>query len=975
MGTMRRAIVILAVAACALAATYLEAVAQSQPRLALETGGHMALIRSILFTPDGKQLISAGDDKVIRIWDVASGRTVRTLRGEIGDGLAGKIYALALSPDGKLLAAAGRMEFTRPGTQSIRLYDLETAQIAGLLEGHSGPILSLAFSADGRQLASGSSDGTAILWDVKTRAKLHQFRGHTGEVNRVAFTLDGERLATAGDDRRVMLWRLSDGRQAAQTAQFLGRVFGLAVSPVTGEIAASTQEGEVALLDDRTGRTNRLISSQGSEFLHLSFSPDGRWLLTGAGASPYHCLVIDVERGQPAFIYRGHQHLVAATAISPDGRFAATAGGRDNEIHLWDLASGALVKAMQGSGAGVLSVGFSGDGKELAFGQTNVFHSIHDRGPLEYVLRLAGPGTRTDTPQRNMDQAKAFTRARIELDQLTLANRAGGKFGYNADLDIRRDSRRIATIHRDEKSGFVHNAYTFVPNVTAVVAGAGNGVLTAHSLNGASLSPEFVGHFGDVWAVAASPDGRLLVSGADDQTVRLWNVASRELIATLFYGRDGEWVMWTPQGYYSSSPGGDNLVGWHINRGPGAAANFIAARQLKQHFFRPDIVDEAIRRASAQDATKDEVATFQIADLNRRLPPELMVVSPQPNSAHTAGRAIVTIAVTEDTSDPVQAYTITVGDRRVPVVEAEPDHAAALRTPGSAFSAGRRVAFEVPLAEGSNLVRIAASNATGESQPLEFQLEQRGEGALDGRGTLYIVAVGVDAYGGGGSIPNLRFAGADAKSFEAEVRRRFAAQHSKIDSRLLVSGAGGSLEPTRANIAAALSDLRRATPNDTVVVFLAGHGDNLGSDYFFLSADATREGEGWAADSVLSWHALLDSLAGSAGRRFLFVDTCRSANAFNFRLIKDAADADIIAYSATNRQQDALELETLGHGVFTHALVQGLAGEADTNHDKVIRVFELGNFLAERVLQLTNGVQTPDFYRSVGSMNLVLVRL
>jgi WD40 repeat protein len=968
---MRRALVTLTVAACTIAAMHAETAAQSRPMVTLETGGHMALVRSMLFTPDGKLLITAGDDKAIRIWDVASGRTLRTLRGQIGEGIAGKIYALAVSPDGKLLAAAGRMNFSRHGNHSIRIYDLKTAQISALLEGHSGAVLSLAFSSDGRQLASGSSDGTAIVWDVKTRARLQHLKGHASDVNRVAFTLDGERLATASDDRRVMLWRLRDGRQVARTAPLRGKVFGLAVSPVTGDIAASTQEGEIALLDDRTGRTIRSMSSEGAEFLNLTFSPDGRWLLTGAGAAPYHCLVFDVERGQPAFIYRGHQHLVMATAISPDGRFAATAGGRDNEIHLWDLGSGALLKAMRGSGASVLSVGFSDDGGEVAFGQTNVFRSIHDRGPLEHVLRLASPGTHSGAPHRAMDRAKSFTRVRIELNQLALSSRAGGKFGYDAELDIRQGGKRIATIHRDQKTGFVHNAFTFVPDATTVIAGAGNGVLTAHGRNGAPLPPEFVGHFGDVWAVAVSPDGRFLVSGADDQTVRLWNIASRELVITLFHGRDGEWVMWTPQGYYMSSPGGDNLVGWHINRGAEKAADFVAARQLKQHFFRPDIVDEAIRQASAEAATRHAVPTFNLADLNRRLPPELNLISPRPDSAHTAGRALVTIGVAEDSADPVQTYTITVGGRRVPVIEAEPDLAPTLQTLGRTL-AGRRVAFEVPLAEGSNVVRVSATNSTGESQPLEFLLGQRGEGALDARGTLYIVAVGVDDYR---SVSNLRFAGADAKAFEIEARRRFAAQHSKVDSRLLISGAGGNLEPTRANIAAALSLLRQANSTDTVVVFLAGHGDNQGSDYFFLSADATRGEDGWESESVLSWRVLLDSLANSSGRRFLFVDTCRSANAFNFRLIKDAADADIIAYSATNRQQDALELATLGHGVFTHALLQGLAGEADTNHDKVIRVFELGNFLAERVLELTNGVQTPDFYRSIGSMNLVLVRL
>ena len=262
------------------------------------------------------------------------------------------------------------------------------------------------------------------------------------------------------------------------------------------------------------------------------------------------------------------------------------------------------------------------------------------------------------------------------------------------------------------------------------------------------------------------------------------------------------------------------------------------------------------------------------------------------------------------------------------------------------------------------------------ARPLEFVLDQNGEGALDIRGTLYIIAVGVDHYvAGGGLIPNLEFAAADAKSFEAEIRRRFAPQHKDVKSRLLVSGAGGSLAPSRANVAGALQLLREAGANDTVVVFLAGHGDNRKSDYYFLPGDARLANERWVEDSVISWTNLLQALAQTEGRRFLFVDTCHSASAFNFRLMKDTADAAIVAYSATNREQSAFELRQFGHGVFTYALLEGLSGAADTNGDRVIRVFELGNFLAERVLALTKGEQTPDFYRRVGSANLVLVRL
>src|SRR5262245_3729056 len=433
---VRRAIVALIATACAAALAGPSRAAEPQPLLGLDPGGHMALIRTLVLTPDGKQLISAGDDKVIRIGDLETGRTLRMLRGEINEGAAGKIYALAISPDGRWLAAGGRINESRAGKHPIRLYDLTTGEIAALLHGHDSIVLSLAFSADGRLLASAGSDKTAILWDVENRAKLRQLKGHTDEINRVAFPLDGERLATAGDDRRVFIWRLRDGRSLTRSAPFRGRVYGLAVSPVTGEIAASTIEGELALLDDQSLRTIRALDSKGAEFEHLTFSPDGRFLLTGAGAPPFPSMVVDVERLQPSFIYRGHQGVVKATAITRDGRLAVTAGGGGHEIHVWDMSSGALIRSMKGSGAHVLAAGFSGDGRAIAFGQTSAFRSFHDRGPLEYIVRLGDANSPTEMPRRQELQiAKEFSRAVPATQDLALTHRIG-KHGYDANLDV-----------------------------------------------------------------------------------------------------------------------------------------------------------------------------------------------------------------------------------------------------------------------------------------------------------------------------------------------------------------------------------------------------------------------------------------------------------------------------------------------------------------------------------------------------------
>jgi WD40 repeat protein len=124
------------------------------PYLELDTKGHMALIRSLVFTRDGSELISASDDKTIRVWDTDTGRLKRAIRGEIGEGDPGKVYAVALSRDGRLLAAAGALGEGNP----IRLYDFASGQLIGLLKGHNDAVLSLDFSPDGSELVSGSVD-------------------------------------------------------------------------------------------------------------------------------------------------------------------------------------------------------------------------------------------------------------------------------------------------------------------------------------------------------------------------------------------------------------------------------------------------------------------------------------------------------------------------------------------------------------------------------------------------------------------------------------------------------------------------------------------------------------------------------------------------------------------------------------------------------------------------------------------------
>ncbi|MCP4932980.1 MAG: hypothetical protein GY927_01970 [bacterium] len=942
----------------------LPALALEKPILSLDTGGHMALIRSVLFTPDGKQIVSSADDKKIRVWDIASGRTVRTFRGQIGDGNRGKIYALALSRDGKFLAAGGRMREAGEGTHPIRLYDFRNGDMIALLDAHQGAVLSLEFSPDGRFLVSGSTDDNAIIWDVGGRAVLHRLRGHKADINKAVFTRDGERVITGSDDRTMRLWKRSSGALIARSKKHFGNIFGLAISPVTGNVASSTQNGEVRISNDRTLRRVRKFQRQKGDIMGLSFSPDGKRLLSGTGTAPYKCLVWEIKRKTPKLRYGGHDQLVLATAISPRGDLAATAGGSNNEIHIWNMTTGRLVKKLRGTGKNVWSVGFAKDGQSIVWGQKLREKSFNNRGKLQYVLRLPEKAKAMGEPRSlealsdKKQDKRSFRRAVMRLGRTKLKRRAGGDYGYYAHIQVTRRKKRRVTIRRDEKSGFAHNAITLTPDAQEVITGGGNGWLTAFGVNGRKRG-DFIGHTSEVWAVAVSKGGRLLLSGSNDQTVRLWNVASRENIISLFYGRDGEWIIWTPQGYYAASPGGDLHVGWHINQGEDKAARFISAAQLKRHFYRPDIIRRALELASSSEAVRQSPGTdFALDELLTRRPPVFAVDSPKSGAKIGSSPVIIDLRI-GDNIDVIEGYDVTVNGRRV-----------ILRSQGS--PAGRNskrhtVSFEVPLSTGENLIEIVAFNAIGKMQK-QINVEYTGRSDLDKRGTLRVLAIGVDKYRNF-TGQDLDFAEVDASAIRDMLLKSAGPLHEAVKSQLLAHK--GWLPPTADNIRAALKDLIRSGPRDTIIVFMAGHGINKGQDYLFLPSNAAIDDEGEiTAESTISWRDIFNTLEAARGQRILLLDTCYSGNAYNPRLIKDAADGKIAVLTATDAETLAQEDPELGHGIFTHSLLKGLKGAADNNEhgrkDGRVQMGELSEFVKKLVRKITGGNQTPTAFMSSG---------
>ncbi len=312
--------------------------AGGNPILQIDTGGHKAIIKDIFFTNDGRFLISASKDKTVRVWDVKTGETMRIIRGHIGEGQEGKIYAAALSPDNRLLALGCWMgpttNYNRSDVATIRLIDFRTGDITRLLKGHNNVIVSLAFSADGRRLISGSHDDDARIWNVKTGACLQTLSGHKDDIYAVAFHLDGDMAVTGSLDKSLKLWRVSDGEPVATLEGHEDKVRSVAFTPDGKYILSGSWDKTIRLWNGKTGKFIKTLARQNRNVVSLTITLDGKYVLIGIGSigSSWNCNVFATPSGDRISRFDKHESIVLATAISPDGSLGATGGGAKQEI-------------------------------------------------------------------------------------------------------------------------------------------------------------------------------------------------------------------------------------------------------------------------------------------------------------------------------------------------------------------------------------------------------------------------------------------------------------------------------------------------------------------------------------------------------------------------------------------------------------------------------------------------------------------
>ncbi|KAL4736839.1 WD40-repeat-containing domain protein [Aspergillus similis] len=403
------------------------------------------------------------------------------------------VTAVAFSPDGKHIASASR-------DQTVRLWDSSTGDHQKTLAGHSDGVVAVAFSPDGKQIASVSDDWTVRLWDSSTgdyqktlagHSGSKTLAGHSGSVMAVAFSPDGKQIASASRDETVKLWDSSTGNHQKTLANYSSFVAAVAFSPDGKRAAWACSDRIVGLSDSGTGDHRKTLFGHTGMVTAVAFSPDGKQI---ASASDDETVSLwDSSTGDHQKTLGGHSGWLTAVAFSPDGKHIASAS-RDGNVRLWDISTGDHQKTLAGHSDCVTAVTFSPDGKQIASASRDRTVGLWDSSTGDHQKTLFGH-TGMQIASASHDQTVRLWDSSTGNHQKTLA---GHSYWVTA-VAFSPDGKQIASASRD-------------------------GNVKLWDLSTGDHQKTLAGHSDCVTAVAFSPDGKQIASASDDQTIRLWNV-------------------------------------------------------------------------------------------------------------------------------------------------------------------------------------------------------------------------------------------------------------------------------------------------------------------------------------------------------------------------------------------------------------------------------------------------------------------
>jgi WD40 repeat protein len=603
------------------------------PELVIQTG-HSSLVNSVAFSLDGNTLASAGGDNAIKIWDVQTGRQIRSLIGHTS-----YILSVTFSPDGRLLASGGF-------DNTVRLWDAKMGTLLRTFEGHTGGIFSVAFARDGLTLASGGFDKTIKLWDIEQGKEVRSFVGHTDVIFSVEFSPDKKSLASGSLDNSIKLWDLSTGLYKTLKGHTKG-VWSVSFSSDGKTLASGSPDGTIRLWDVPSGNQTKSLQARTAVLYSVVISPDGKTVASGGENNTVK--LWDVATGQEVKSFEGHSSFVKSIAFSKDGQ-TLVSGSSDNTIRLWDVTTGRQIRTLLSRAIHVLAVAVSAQTKRLAtvtFDDSIKLWNL-ENGQQIKSLEYGPKGTRNinsivfspdgktlvsghrDDTIRLWDVetgrlSRIFENVRVDHNSENKTPESAGSpspgtfltgkwnmvvegpgLSVPVALDLLQTGENFSGTFSSHAGGGTIPTGKIVGNrISGTVKLEAEGQKIELQLEGKAESDQLTGRIigigipqitfkatktHGVYSVAYSPDGKIIASGSDDNTIKLWKVATGKPLKTLKGHTQGvRTVAFSPDGTLLASGSKDKtVILWDVSTGSRIRSLVGHAAEISAVVFSPD---------------------------------------------------------------------------------------------------------------------------------------------------------------------------------------------------------------------------------------------------------------------------------------------------------------------------------------------------------------------------------------------------
>jgi len=932
------------------------------------------------------EIITASMDKSVRVWDSKTLKEKRKILGHIGIEHLGKVFAIAISPDGKYLAVGGYLELPSYVWDKdiepfiFQIYDYQTGKLLHNLYAHVNPITDLKFSDDGKYLVSSSFDTTIRVWDVPNFKNIKSY-GSTigGGIHNIGIVKQAnDNICFVDIGHQIRKYSLTNG--LLKSKELPKKIAKILVFKKSKKIVVTFfGSSEVYVLNYDLELIKKfdtgMINSQ------LALNDNETRLAIGSGLKEHAVKIYDTTSFKQKSVFTKHRGYISAMTFV-DNHTVVSSSNVDYEILLWNIKNNKILQRTQTQ----TKTHYDLMSKSP---KTITWNDIKDKNKRKFEKEF-------DFENFKMQNIKSLQNFAMQAHRPPGTKRiSNGKYKLGFSKHMTRlhlntiSGENVFIYQRDASTGYVHTTYGFYKNY--LITGGRAGHLDILDLKGNFIAT-LMGHTGDMTSFTVI-DG-ILVTSATDHMIKLWDLSKLtnhyqllNPVATFVVAGD-EWILWTEEGYFTASQNGADLIGFHVNsqKGIQEEAHWVSIDKLYDYFFRPDLVKLKLQGVDITKYTKG----LTYVDVLKTPPPTVVtypVISRDINKRKRTVR--LKFKVIENDNGGVGVIRIyqegklvkTLGDakinRRIANVDKKLEEERlnklakqrqaeylALQKSVSKSVNGTLVSDDdlvgdveiiaaqnkageytvtLPLKAGKNTISIEAFNKTNtvasirENIVVHAKIKKR-------RPKIYAIVVGVNKFEQD-NVSQLKYSENDAKTIAREIKR---ATRLKTEVTLL-----RGKNVTKEKIYKAIAKIqKKAHLEDKIVFYISTHG-KASRGQLYLVPHNNKKLKNWIKFEEL--FAKIQAIP--ALEQIFIIDACESGSASDIMASVYDAKASVLAKQsgvhllmATTKGTFAFESadKNIHHGVFTNNILKALSSKStDKNRDRTISIIELSKALQE----------------------------